>query len=87
MAVKRGKVCSLKHNYGYIKAGREKDYFFHRDDFNGHWEDLKRDFNSNVIIGVEFIEVGSNKGLRAGQVNRLGHPNETPVHYEDEDGR
>lgn len=31
--------------YGFARIGN-KDYFFHKNDFNGHWTDLAIDFNN-----------------------------------------
>ena len=64
-------------NYGFIKGENEDQYFFHRDNFNGHWNDLVRDFNvrEGPII-VSFDTVSSEKGLRAANVRRLDYPNE-----------
>lgn len=64
-------------NFGFIKANG-KNYFFHRDDFIGHWGDLEEDYNKlgGGLIKVEFVEVESAKGPRAADVRRLDHPNQ-----------
>lgn len=53
------------------------EYFFHREDFNGHWNDLVRDFNNDTPspIVVKFDVVNSSKGARAGNVSRMDFPN------------
>jgi cold shock CspA family protein len=64
-----------KKQFGFIRS-EGKSYFFHRDDFNGHWEDLEEDFEKLRSIKVEFVEVESEKGLRAADVKRLDYPNQ-----------
>lgn len=68
-------LFALKH-YGFIRSGN-KDYFFHRDDFIGHWQDMVLDHMQGKEIPVEF-ELGekSNKGLRAAGVKRSDYPNQ-----------
>jgi cold shock CspA family protein len=66
-------------NYGFIRADISKlEYFFHKDDFVGHWNDLEIDANANgdVSIPVEFSVVESPKGPRAANVRRLDYPNQ-----------
>jgi cold shock CspA family protein len=64
--------------YGFIRGTDHKDYFFHKDDFLGHWDDLVTDFNPNNEIEVEFLIVGdSTRGPRARNVSRLDFPNQT----------
>ena len=54
--------------FGFISANK-KEYFFHRDDYQGDWNDLIIDFdNGKEPIQVEFEEVKSSKGPRAAQV-------------------
>lgn len=62
-------------NYGFIKGANGKEYFFHREDFTGFWDDLDKDFSKSAVVSVEFIEVPSNKGPRASNVKRLDYPN------------
>lgn len=58
--------------FGFIKAGNGKEYFFHRADYNGHWDDLRREFDFvKDKINVEFDVVDSSKGPRAGNVRRI----------------
>lgn len=64
-------------NFGFIKAGEgQKEYFFHRDDFNGHWNDLENDVIKGKEIEVEFESVHSDKGPRASAVKRKDWPNQ-----------
>lgn len=64
-------------NYGFI---REEDtlieYFFHKEDFQGHWEDLELDFGNGAKIPVTFESADSGKGPRAANVRRTDFPNE-----------
>lgn len=55
--------------FGFIKPEvGKKDYFFHREDFNGHWEDLVNDVNAHKKIEVEFEPEMGQKGPRATNV-------------------
>ena len=63
-------------NFGFIRGNNGGEYFFHRQDFNGHWEDLESDFKGKQTIEVTFDVVESPKGLRAGNVRRTDFPNE-----------
>lgn len=60
--------------FGFIRAG-EVDYFFHKQDFNGFWDDLVSDLVQGDIQ-VSFNIVESPKGPRAGYVRRLDYPNQ-----------
>ena len=62
--------------YGFIRAGN-KDYFFHKSSFEGHWEDLVEDMNNNIKPEVEFEDGPSLKGPRAEKVKRLDWPNQS----------
>ncbi len=55
--------------YGFIKTDRA-DYFFHKEDFDGHWLDLIEDYNNDRVIEVEFEPSRTSKGLRAVEVHR-----------------
>lgn len=62
----------LGKTYGFIKKDSDKyDYFFHRDDYVGDWDDLVIDFQANEDIKVQFNIVESVKGSRAGNVRRV----------------
>ena len=79
-----GIVKSMPANkrYGYIREDYNgKEYFFHMQDFIGHWDDLVDDFESvqnhlMAPIKVDFTPISSPKGLRASNVSRIGHPNQ-----------
>lgn len=77
----KGHVANLvlTKNFGFIMSGGT-EYFFHRDDFNGHWMDLEKDFASKkrgATIEVTFDEAQSTKGPRAANVSRLDFPNQS----------
>ena len=69
-----GKIIRITQTkgYGFIKNDLDgKDYFFHKDDFNGHWVDLVEDyFAKEKVIYVEFKSDKTEKGLRARKVKR-----------------
>lgn len=62
-------------NYGFIKGTNGGEYFFHREDFSGHWDDLEVD-SSNQEVEVTFEIVDSPKGPRASKVSRTDFPNQ-----------
>jgi len=64
-------------NFGFIRVeGEKNDYFFHRDDYNGHWNDLVHDFNDRKKVQVEFDGERGQKGPRAVNVRRMDFPNQ-----------
>ena len=67
-----GIICSLPHDkfYGFIQSGGNQ-YFFHKDDFEGHWTDLMYDHYQGHKIEVSFVSVDSDKGPRAASVRRV----------------
>lgn len=65
-----------KKGFGFIRGEDKKDYFFHKDDFSGHWIDLIEDFNQGQTIKVKFFGRDSPKGLRANDVTRMDFPNQ-----------
>lgn len=76
----KGTVKSLnsQKKFGFIFCNGH-EYFFHREDFNGHWDDLVHDFDAwprQKKIEVEFEEVFNPKGPRAANVKRLDYPNQ-----------
>ncbi len=76
----RGNVANIveQKNFGFIRCG-ETEFFFHKSDFNGHWEDLVKDFKNKKrgqAIEVTFEEVYSQKGPRASGVSRTDFPNQ-----------
>jgi len=63
--------------FGFIRAiGYEKEYFFHKSDFSGFFEDLVNDLRNGEEIEVTFNPNETPKGLRASDVRRTEHPNE-----------
>ncbi len=76
----KGFVRSIDKNgtYGFIRAENLGEYFFHRTDFIGHWDDMIADYRDTGYgkIHVEFKIAESSKGPRAADVKRLDHPNE-----------
>jgi cold shock CspA family protein len=75
--IMEGTIKTLIPNkgYGFIRSGQD-EYFFHRQDFNGHWDDLAADINAKERVEVEFEIVDSKKGPRASNVRRLDFPNQ-----------
>lgn len=57
-------------NFGFIRGEDQNEYFFHREDFYGFFEDLATDFELGRKIRVTFEPVDSARGLRANDVNR-----------------
>ncbi len=69
----------INRNFGFIRANNKGDYFFHKDDFTGHWDDLVSDYNlgNGEPIEVQFeISEKSSKGPRASNVRRIDFPNQ-----------
>lgn len=54
--------------YGFIESGGQ-DYFFHKEDFEGSWGELRRIIvTGREKVHVEFTPNNTNKGLRASGV-------------------
>jgi cold shock CspA family protein len=72
------KTLVKNKNYGFIRAENNGEYFFHKEDFYGHWTDLIADFENEEFgkILVTFTIAISLKGPRASDVKRLDFPNE-----------
>lgn len=72
----KGKVISVKSQkqFGFIGIGKD-EYFFHREDFNGHWDDLCGDVENRAHVEVQFEADRTPKGLRARNVSRTDWPN------------
>lgn len=66
-----------KKQFGFIRVPNGDSYFFHRDDFQGHWMDLCADYTLSKPIQVDFQEGRTSKGLRARNVSRLDFPNQS----------
>jgi cold shock CspA family protein len=69
------KTVLTDRNYGFIKGINGIEYFFHRDDFEGHWNDLVTDHGGAESIPVTFEDNPSLKGPRARNVKREDFPN------------
>jgi len=65
----------VKRAFGFVIANGQ-EYFFHKDDFNGHWDDLVNDWNNKDKVSVEFEVTPSPKGPRASKVRRTDFPNQ-----------
>lgn len=65
-----GKLRSIPEgkSFGFIEH-EGNDYFFHREDYNGDWSKLVKNFRfGGVTILLSFEPRKSNKGFRAGNV-------------------
>ena len=51
-------------SYGFVRSNN-KDYFFHRDDFDGHWNDICDDFEKGILPEFTFEVEQAEKGPRA----------------------
>ena len=72
----RVRILQFEKRFGFITSS-EGDFFFHREDFQGHWNDLEIDYRTGQTIIVEFEKVPNPaKGPRAMNVKRIEHPNE-----------
>lgn len=77
-----GKLKTVNEKgFGFIQGDNGTEYFFHRSGFNGHWDDLREDFNRKIRqeeFRVEFEFEGDNpKGPRACNVRRTDYPNQS----------
>lgn len=62
--------------YGFISSHQYGEFFFHKQDFQGFWDDLENDFNKGQEIKVEFTIGKTEKGPRALEVKRTKFLNE-----------
>ncbi len=62
------KTLNAKGRFGFIRCNNI-DYFFHRDDFDGHWVDLVEDHEKHIEIKLEFEPTTTDKGPRAAEVH------------------
>ena|SRR5215510_4066728 len=71
--IMEGQIRKVVHDkgFGFIRGNDNQDYFFHRDEYTGRWDDLVIMYNQNSGIKVSFIPNKGPKGLRANQVTRL----------------
>ena len=56
--------------FGFITGEDGQDYFFHRSDLGGFFDDLAADIGKGRKIKVQFESVPSPKGARASNVVR-----------------
>lgn len=61
----------IQKAFGFITGEDKQDYFFHRTDFNGFFDDLVKDLEKKRVIKVTFEPASTEKGLRANQVTRV----------------
>lgn len=66
-----------KKQFGFIKGEDRLEYFFHREDFNGHWADLIENFDNGIEVKVQFKNSRTHKGPRAEMVSELDNDNVT----------
>lgn len=57
--------------YGFIKGDDNREYFFHKVDVDGFFDDMVVDYDRGQILKVKFESVPSPKGPRAAHVVRL----------------
>jgi cold shock CspA family protein len=72
----KGTVANLLTNkyYGFIAAENGQEYFFHKEDLNGDWQQLCQDWKSDSeTIKVSFEPSSTSKGPRARNVNLIQH--------------
>jgi cold shock CspA family protein len=69
----KGRVAKVveQRMFGFIRGEDSNEYFFHRDDFNGHFQDLIEDMANKHSIDVTFTPNQSPKGLRASDITRV----------------
>lgn len=73
----KGILSKMPHNKNFAFLSNEDgEYFFHKDDFLGHWEDLIIDYHQRATINLSFEPYNTEKGLRARNVRRTEFPNE-----------
>lgn len=58
--------------YGFLNADG-KDYFFHKDDFDGDWRALCMEFEVHTDILLSFEPIMTTKGLRAKEVSQVDY--------------
>jgi cold shock CspA family protein len=56
--------------FGFIIGDGRMEYFFHKEDYDGSWEALVADCNSENKVAVEFEAGKTDRGLRARSVRR-----------------
>lgn len=61
-------------NFGFIKGQDGKEYFFHKQDFNGFFDDLATDAEkagTRIPVEFEIAQSLAGKGPRAREVTRM----------------
>ncbi len=64
------KNIMMAKGFGFIKTDKGTEYFFHREDYLGHWQDLVDDVMKGTVE-VEFEGGQAPKGPRARNVLRV----------------
>jgi len=78
----KGTIKNMPSNktFCFIKGRNGAEYFLHRSNFQGHWDDLVADFaardKEEDPIEVTFKIEDSAKGPRANNCRRLDFPND-----------
>ena len=71
------KTMPPKKGFCFVVAPNGKEYFLHRSEFHGFWDDLELDFNNtDDSIEIQFDEAESPRGPRAANAKRNAWPNE-----------
>ena len=65
-----------KRGFGFVRGEDKLEYFFHKENFVGHWDDLVTDVANDIHPEVEFEGRRTPKGPRADNVRRTNWPNE-----------
>lgn len=74
-----GKLIKLlgDKGFGFVMADDGTEYFLHRADFLGHWNDMVDDYREGKTIYIDFKEDKTNpKGPRASSASRTDWPNQ-----------
>jgi CspA family cold shock protein len=61
------RTITAEKGYGFIRTPDGVDYFFHKTDYTGFWDDLVND----GMVEVEFDPAKTPKGPRASNVTRI----------------
>lgn len=64
------RVVSEK-GFGFIKGEDNRDYFFHKSELSGFFDDLAMDVAAGRRIEVTFVPISSEKGPRASNITRV----------------
>lgn len=80
LGIMKGTIKNMPPNksFCFIRGTDRVEYFLHRQDFNGHWNDLVADYNNlpkGENIEVTFDVVESPNGPRASSCSRVDYPN------------